>query len=554
MTLGSDTLELRFAKSNYGLSARRLWEHTELGQINVFNQAISTRPELNHSEPFIDVIRFSGNHFSLAGYSLAELRAGSIQSNSVHRDDVVLRGHAKSEDGAAFMHSVSNHLDLCSIRQAMRIQQHQFLPSAHTDDVFGVPLIFSTLQRRLQSMGKSKAGTEQWRKTIKNFRLNGLRIEELDCSNLLHDLMARDDNDKQISAVELVKLCNFKDLRLSVIPVVNDAQRQLRFANPPDRKLTRTKNLPKAQAGLPRTISSFDPVLGYRIEQVEHLTLWGPEHNWQAVTYGGRVIRNASNQSVFQTTEAAAALAASHAKLHFPKRLALGRWGDRAWFGGQDYREWLITLPYHAVSFFSSHFGVRNVLAHVRCDVREGASGERVLLLQEVQSDWAQSARRALSTGRIEPGDDRCPPFMKEWPALAMKLVLLHAAHQGLDAIAWTRGAHQAFRYKGLGATGLNELYDRTLPREVNRMMKPFGGECEMLGVYVPANFSIRQAENGYEVFSPKNDLLGTAQTLEDAEQFKPDGAHELLYEVHGVRLPEVVRQAILGGGFPAWG
>ncbi|MBX9871110.1 MAG: hypothetical protein K2X75_03850 [Burkholderiaceae bacterium] len=272
------------------------------------------------------------------------------------------------------------------------------------------------------------------------------------------------------------------------------------------------------------------------------------------MTYSGKVIRNASNQSAFQTDVAATELATSHAKRHFPKRLALGRWGHCAWSGGQDYREWLITLPHHGVSFFSSHFNVRNLLAHVRCDVREGAGGERVLLLQEVQSDWAQSARRAISTGRIEAGDDRCPPFMKEWTALAMKLVLLHAVHQGLDAVAWTRGEHQASRYKGLGATGLHELYDRTLPREVSRMMRPFGGVCEMLSVYVPANFSIRQAENGYEVYSPENELLGSAPTLEDARQFMPDGAHELLYEVHGVRLTATIRESILERGFPAWG
>lgn len=48
------------------------------------------------------------------------------------------------------------------------------------------------------------------------------------------------------------------------------------------------------------------------------------------------------------------------------------------------------------------------------------------------------------------------------------------AQHQGLDGVAWTRGAHQVFRHKGLGAKGLHELYDRTLPREVNRILKPF--------------------------------------------------------------------------------
>lgn len=554
MTLGADSLELRFAYSEFGLSARRLWEHTELGQVNVFSRSINARRELDDVAAFIDIVQFDGDAFSLAGFTLADLRAGRIAANSALHSDAVLLGLTHADDGATFVRAVANHLDLCSIRQAMRNQHHQFLPSAHADDVFGVPLIFSTLQRRLQSMGKSKAGAEQWRKTIENFQKKGLRAEERDCSNLMPELAALDDDGEQISANELANLCDFKHLRLSVIAIVNDAQRQLRFRAPTARKLTRTKNLPKALAALTRTVAGFDAVLGYRIEQVEHQTLWGPEHSWQAVTYRGKVIRNLANQSGFQTVEAAAALAASHARQNFPKRVALGRWGHLAWSGGEEYREWLITLPHYPASFFSSHFSVRNVLAHVRCDVREGADGERVLMLQEVQSDWAQRARRAISTGDMESDDDECPPFLKEWPALAMKLVLLHAAHQELDAVAWTRGAHQVFRYKGLGATGLIELYDRTLPREVNRMIKPFGGLCEELGVFVPTNFSIKQTENGYEVYSPQNELLGTAPTLEDARQFVPDEGHELLYDVHGIRLSVAMRKAILDGGFPAWG
>jgi len=109
-------------------------------------------------------------------------------------------------------------------------------------------------------------------------------------------------------------------------------------------------------------------------------------------------------------------------------------------------------------------------------------------------------------------------------------------------------------RWNGLGAAGLTELYDRTLPREVNRMMKPIGGTSERLGVFVPTNFSIVQTESGYEVFSPKDELLGIALTLEDAKQFVPDQGHELLCDVHGVRLPESIRRAILDSGFPAWG
>ena len=367
------------------------------------------------------------------------------------------------------------------------------------------------------------------------------------------ELMALDEEGDQISAADLAGRCDFTDVRFSVIPLVSDAECQLRFSAFDSRRVRRTMNLPKAQAGQTRQVIEFDSVLGYRIEQVEHQTLWGTEAHWQAVTHDGQIISDPQHQTLFTTRDTAASLAAMHARQNFPKRVALGRFGNYAWTGGKEYREWLITLPYFPASYLAGHFNVRNVLAHVRCDLREGANGEQVLLLQEVQSDWAQDARRQIASGDMNLDDGR-PPFLKEWPALAMKLVLLHAAHEGLDAVAWTRGAHQAFRYKGLGATGLKELYDHTLPREVSRMIKPFGGACELLGVYVPTNFRIKQSENGYDVYTAENRLLGTASTLEDARQFVPEGAHELLYDVHGVRLPTAVRKAILDVGFPAWG
>ena len=548
------SLELRFSGSDFGLSARRLWEHTELGQINVFRHAISERMELNDARVFIDFVCFSGDAFSLAGLTLAEFLAHKFPRNWPMGNNVAMHADLESHTVKTFVHGVAAHLDRCAARQAVRNQHHAFLPTGGALDRFGVPHIFSTLQRRLQSMGNSKASGDQWLRTIENFQKKGLRAEEMECADLIPDLSVWEESEEQFSASDLANLCDFKDFRLSVIAVVNDAQRQIRFISAPGRALKRTKKTPKAQLGQTRDVAGFDPVLGYRIEQVVHQTLWGAESHWQAVTYEGQVIGDDSSQTIFPTRAAATELAASHAKKHFPKRVALGRFSSYAWTGGESYREWLITLPYYSASYLSGHFKVRNVLAHVRCDVREGADGERVLMLQEVQSDWAQRARRAASAGEWDEDDEVPPPFMKEWPALTMKLIFLHAAHQRLDAVAWTRGAHQVFRYKGLGAAGLTELYDRTLPREVNRMMKPLGGICEQLGVFVPTNFSIMRTESGYEVYSPEDELLGTAPTLEDARQFVPDQGHELLYEVHGVRLPESMREAILQTGFPAWG
>ena len=122
-----------------------------MGQINVFSQAISALRGLNGTAAFIDVVRFYGETFSLAGFTLADLREGRVPANSALPNEAVLRELTIGVDDSIFVRAVAGHLDLCSIRQATRNQHHPFLPSAHADDAFGVPHVFSTLQRRCRA-------------------------------------------------------------------------------------------------------------------------------------------------------------------------------------------------------------------------------------------------------------------------------------------------------------------------------------------------------------------------------------------------------------------
>ena len=76
--------------------------------------------------------------------------------------------------------------------------------------------------------------------------------------------------------------------------------------------------------------------------------------------------------------------------------------------GGENYREWLLTLPSNVKpedrgtayeretgdDFRSSHFDQPNILAHIRTNERTDADGKRVLFIEEIQSDWAQKGRK----------------------------------------------------------------------------------------------------------------------------------------------------------------
>lgn len=174
--------------------------------------------------------------------------------------------------------------------------------------------------------------------------------------------------------------------------------------------------------------------------------------------------------------------------------------------GGEHYRELLLMLPETGRNDYTSqHWDEANVLAHVRYNHRTDADGKRVLLIEEIQSDWHQEGReKGYKTGDTSktasildtfertyrlyspitpdrptsiivgdfntideanqeaslhgwiPAYNVTPPntigvpdapFKKNWHELAFKRMLRYAAENGFDKIAWTPGIVQVERY-----------------------------------------------------------------------------------------------------------
>jgi len=61
--------------------------------------------------------------------------------------------------------------------------------------------------------------------------------------------------------------------------------------------------------------------------------------------------------------------------------------------GGENYREVAFTLPGIAENFTGSHLEIPNTLAHVRLNDRTGPNGEKILFVEEIQSDWHKKGR-----------------------------------------------------------------------------------------------------------------------------------------------------------------
>ena len=141
-------------------------------------------------------------------------------------------------------------------------------------------------------------------------------------------------------------------------------------------------------------------------------------------------------------------------------------------------------------TYQSSHFDQPNILAHLRVNDRVDADGKKMLLIEEVQSDWHQAGRDkgyaknvkdeldAIQKQMSELGDQRDPvtnrmvnedqwfelgrkkdelikqsqgvpdaPFKDTWYQLALKRAIQHAAENGYDRIGLTTGKQQADRF-----------------------------------------------------------------------------------------------------------
>jgi len=148
-----------------------------------------------------------------------------------------------------------------------------------------------------------------------------------------------------------------------------------------------------------------------------------------------------------------------------------------------------------APEYRSSHFNEPNILAHMRVNDRVDAEGKKMLLIEEVQSDWHQAGREkgyqnksgqygekvspeeykrgvALQNqqrnqpGPLTPSEQaelndimgrheasiagaRVPdaPFKDTWHQLALKRAIKEAVDKGYDRIGLTTGKQQAERY-----------------------------------------------------------------------------------------------------------
>lgn len=354
--------------------------------------------------------------------------------------------------------------------------------------------LYSLLEQRLTRLPLQQATAAQWLATINNHKKNGVREEEVYWSGLPRYLQQLSPN-TLISKAQLLDNWDDRNVRLELsIEQVWGVNGGLSFTEVAQRMPHQVvyRAALKLDHNCLCVLRYVDSGCNYRVGVVK--TLLNDHHMalnkfWFALDPYGRAITNTSETDTndesnaclfFENSLEAKTAADKHAREHFGMRSGARRhtyFDHLTLFGGNDYREWFVSLPDHQRIFFGAHFYDHNILAHVRTTTRTDHAGRKILFIEEVQSDWHQSGKRSgydnSSWGRVANA-----PFKQEWPVLAVKLMLIQASQNGFAGIAWSMGDIQEMRYMR-HLQPITKYYDKEIPRALNRLGKSLNCKVE---------------------------------------------------------------------------
>jgi len=347
--------------------------------------------------------------------------------------------------------------------------------------------LYSALYERIKSLTLQQAVAKQWLATINNMQQLGIRKEEILWSGL-HAYLSKQDEKTKLTKEQILATVNFSKTRLSLtteqIWGTNGGLSFREVAFKMAHQVVYRAAL-KLDESCHCILRYVDDTCNYRVGVVKTLSNghdMALNKCWFALDPYGRAIANHKQKNLYFNDSNAAKLAADqHARDEFGLQSGAKyhtHYDHLTLYGGSDYREWLVTLPNYQRNFFGAHYFDHNVLIHLRTTVRHDHQGRKLLFIEEVQSDWHQ-------TGSINGYDNSSwgrvanAPFKKEWPALAVKLMLIHASQNGYDAIAWPQGNIQETRYTKQLNT-IKRHYDMELPKALNRLGKKLNCQVEM--------------------------------------------------------------------------
>jgi hypothetical protein len=241
-------------------------------------------------------------------------------------------------------------------------------------------------------------------------------------------------------------------------------------------------------------------------------------------------------------------------------------------------------------SYMSSHWQQPNVLAHIRINDRTDADGNKVLFVEEVQSDWGQDGLKKGFKGKTQEdakrffgitdsdwsktsemdreayrnemldskGRDIIPiaPFVTKtegWLNLALKRIAMMAVEEGYDKVAFVNGQQSADRYdlsKSISSisyepgskpenAGLLQAWDLDRQMVMSEMVT-----TDRIEDYVGKEVAVRLLETdkvmGKHMLDGENIKVGGKGMIKFYDEIVPQAITKLLPKLGGEKLGKV--------------
>ncbi|MET0052229.1 MAG: hypothetical protein ABW095_14290 [Candidatus Thiodiazotropha sp.] len=426
--------------------------------------------------------------------------------------------------------------------------------------------LYSRLRSKLARIPLQRASVNQWHNTLHNLKQQGVRDDEIRWSGLLPYLTRQEQlGRKSISRKELLDHIDFSVIRLELTQeLVSDRTCDLHFVEVPQFNIQKNLKLerPLTWQNEKCAVRYVDTMHYYKVGFIKPTT---PQPTgtrpveWFILDTSDNPVSNpATGDYRFPDKSLAFQAASQHALQHVGvpvEHTPCRRYEHKTLCGGDDYREWLLTLPDYPISHFTGHYHARNLLLHFRTKQRLDLSGRRLLFIEEIQSDWHQSGAmhgyQNRWPGRIPPA-----PFRKEWIGMALKMLLMHAAELDVDGIAWTGGTIQESHY-GKQMQAVRRLYDQEIPRFINRLCRDWQPDLGTTRIQTrEPRLHISREMNKWFITDMQGGSFNTRPRYSQQEAIKVMARHckQLVLEVPTLFLDSQIKNQIRDKGFPLFG
>lgn len=446
--------------------------------------------------------------------------------------------------------------------------------------------LWSPLQRRLSTGGQTKGTPQQWIGLIRNLQQKGVSATEIEWSNIIPTLEKHSAQLLHVNEL-LAFLADKSSCKLVLqrlisneyTPLVNYFKQQ----KPPKPFPITIRNGQREIRLLHYMDRTFGLCIWLHVEV--DIGLFGRHNYWLlSVPRGRKKLTPDPVRHGFSSAGEAMAYGRVLVK-RMAGRLAkegfIGQAKNVNQFtryvlpGGEQYTEWFITAPNLSMEYWGPHFDIPNIVAHVRTTLRTTPQGKRLLVLEEIQSDWNQELREAIreattrhpvkaeNNNMIVWDDDMNPPptnpYLNHWLEAALKMMLLLAADQNHTGIAWLPGKLHAERFPWANAEGLKTFYDHIVPTAVEKLAKSWGAQLEQAQITTTSRHFVVQKVAEKERWLVFNMDSGLAVSEEFIDQDKADELRKsmevpVLETVTALYVTDGIRADILKNGLPYLG